>query len=285
MVPIALVPATFSWWETRRQRLLLEGAAQQKSAPPQPAPSTGSWRAGFYDYPPLSSISDTDDSAASGLLVTLANGVLDRLGKSADFCLFTYDDFYQDGAKIPDMVVGMFETKRRAKRMVFSIPLYEIALQGICRIDQQGDVLEALHDGKLRVAVYSAEVGWEFVNDELADAVEQHRVATLNGGHQMHTMGLLTQGTYDVVIMDQLSCHNFLSEGDHRSKFKLAFDASPKTYSVCISLRPDHAAMLDDVNAAILSVRNSPEFLEAEHQALAGFDHIINRRALRRPKS
>lgn len=49
-------------------------------------------------------------------------------------------------------------------------------------------------------------MGHNFVNDELPDAVEHHRVATLVGGRQMHTMALLAEGNYDFVIVDHVSC-------------------------------------------------------------------------------
>jgi ABC-type amino acid transport substrate-binding protein len=217
----------------------------------------------------------------TGPLVVLAHEVARSLGKSAACELFSYEDFYKGSDRIPDMIVGMFKTARRAEHVAFSRPIYKIGLQGICRRTQQGDILKGLRGGDLRVAVYYGEVGWEFVEDELKDACEQNRVAKLVGGHQLDTMNHLTQGTYDVVIMDHLACANFLSEKDHNKKFKLAFDEPLDKFDACVGVKPENRNLLPTINSAIEQIRNSKDFLDMENASLVGFDKVIERRALR----
>lgn len=284
---ITIVPTTLGWLETRRQRQLTEQVKIHPGVPATGKPVTGEnrqWRCGIYDYPPLSTWPNPSAVGPSGPLVVLAKRLAETLDKSLLFETFAYDDFYRDAVHIPDLIMGMFETKRRAANVVFSRPLYEIGLQGICRKDQEGDILLGLREGNLRVAVYSGEVGWEFVVAELPDAINEHRVATLVGGHQMHTMALLTEGRYDVVMMDQLSCQNFLNEGDHRLQFRLAFREAPRKFQACVALKREHEGLLDAVNNAIVDIRNSKDFLALEEQSITGFDQIIERRALRSRK-
>jgi hypothetical protein len=239
------------------------------------------WRCGIYDYPPLSSWPEHSETEPSGPLVWLARHIAEEVGKVVAFELFAYDDFYKVNKRTPDMIAGMFETKRRSAHVVFSRSIYEIGLQGICRRKQKGDVLQGLRNGDLRVAVYSGEVGWEFVEDELPDAGEEHRVVTLAGGHQMHTIVMLTKGDYDVVIMDYLSCFNFLREKGHRRRFRLAFDEPPTKYRACIALKNEHASYLPAIDEAITKVRNAASFVQIEQTALLGFERVIERRALR----
>jgi hypothetical protein len=281
---LTFVPTTLSWWEARQQRKLAEGARASGS----PGPNLGStpsnrteWRCGIYDYPPLSSWSGDAGESPSGPLVILAQTVAKTLGKSITFELFNFDDFYTEPNAIPDLIVGMFETPRRRTRVAFSRSIHEIGLQGICRIEQQGDLLLELREGRLKVAVHSAEVGWEFVQDELQDAIKDHRVATIIGGHQLHTMSLLTAGTYDVVLMDHLSCIRFLRQADHETRFRLAFRFPLQKYRSCMALRTEHAHLLPALNEAIVASRNSPDFLRLESEAIAGVEDVVERRALR----
>jgi hypothetical protein len=257
-------------------------AVHHPESDPSLSPTQGGpWRCGIYDYPPLSSWPSQSGAEPTGPLVLLAREVAHALGHSVTFELFTYDDFYADLNAIPDIIVGMFETKRRATRVAFSRSIYEIGLQGICRADQQGDVLRGLREGRLKVAVYSSEVGWEFVQDELPDAISEHRVATLVGGHQMHTMALLTEDAYDVVIMDHLSCRNFLNDPANRQRFRLAFDEPPQKYRACLAVRKEHSSLLPSIDSTLLTVRNSSMFLQSEQEALRGLERVIERRGLR----
>ncbi|MGD0866699.1 MAG: transporter substrate-binding domain-containing protein [Rhizomicrobium sp.] len=277
----ALVPTTLGWLETRRQRLLAEGALRADLKPVVTRAAKTVWRCGIYEYPPLSHWPAQRGLEPSGPFVVLAHEVARSLGKSATCEPFSYEDFYKGSDRIPDMVVGMFKTARRAEHVAFSRPVYKIGLQGICRRDQQGDILKGLREGNLSVAVYYGEVGWEFVEDELKDACEQNRVVKLIGGHQLDTMNHLTEGTYDVVIMDSLACANFLAEKDHRKKFRIAFDQPLDKFDACVSVRPENRDLLPTINNAIEQIRNSRDFLDMENEALAGFDKIIERRALR----
>ncbi|GEM_PF-4687362 len=276
-----------------RERLVSRGTARLEkmseaieafglSAPvSESSAQSNNWRCGIYDYPPLSSWTGQADSTPSGPLIELARMIARSLGKSLTFELVSYDMFYESDSGIPDMTVGIFETRRRSNRVLFSRSVYEIGLSGICRKNFKGDVLQGLRDGNLKVAVYYGEVGWEFVLDELPDAVEDHRVATLGGGHQMHTMMLLREGVYDVVIMDQLACYNFLNIKANKRKFKTAFDQPPQKYRACFALKKDHEGYLERVNAAIVESRNTRQFLDLEREALTGLERIVERRGLR----
>lgn len=281
---LALVPSTLSWLEARKQRRLTERAliVPNGAATPSPAPETrATLRCGIYDYAPLSSWPSQLDSEPSGLLVLLAKEVARDLGLSITFEYFDYQNFYTDVNAIPDIIMGMFETKRRATRVCFTRSIYEIGLQGICRAEQQGNILVGLREGKLKVAVYSGEVGWEFVQDELPDAVSEHRVATLVGGHQLHTMALLNDHAYDVVLMDHLACRNFLNDSENAKRFKLAFDEVPQKYHVCVAVKKEQASILQTIDHTLVRVRNSPEFLQAEQEALKGLEKVVEPRGRR----
>ena len=104
------------------------------------------------------------------------------------FVRFDYKGFYGSDDVIPDLIIGMFDTKRRRQRMNFSRAFYEIGLQGVCRKEQGSDILCDLRDGDLRVAVYDGEIGWEFLNDEIPDAEEQRRAVVVAGGRQRDTI-------------------------------------------------------------------------------------------------
>jgi hypothetical protein len=98
-------------------------------------------------------------------------------------------------------------------------------------------------------------------------------------------MSLLTEGYYDVVIMDYLSCFNFLAEEDNRHQFKLAFEEPPQKYRACLALKKEHSNRLAAIDRAIIKLRNTTEFLQIEEQALNGFERIIERRGLRSHRS
>src|SRR2546423_1452529 len=147
---ITFFPTLLSWREARLQRRIAERALPPPDAEAESASTTTpelGWRCGIYDYPPLSSWPALSEAKPSGPLVWLAQHIAESVGKSARFQRFAYDDFYSSDKNIPDMVVGMFETKRRSSRVVFSRSIYEIGLQGICRREQKGDVLRDLREG------------------------------------------------------------------------------------------------------------------------------------------
>ena len=278
---LAFFPTTLAWLEQRRQ-------GRRTEAPPGSIPkitiasaSKSEWRCGIYDYPPLSHWPQKHGARPVGPLVELAREVTNSLGKTAKFEIFSYEGFYKGGDSIPDMVVGMFRTNRRAERVSFSKPFYKIGLQGICRRHQEGDLLSGLREGNLRAAVYYGEVGWEFAEDELKDACEQNRIAKLVGGHQMDTMNHLVQGTYDIVIMDWVACENFLREEENRAKFRIAFKEPLDKFDTCIGVRPENKEFLPAIDKAIEQIRNSQDYLDLEASALKGFEHIIVPRALR----
>ena len=281
---IAFLGAAFAGWqayETRRQRILSEATLSKGTAAIAQAPSVSNWTVGIYDYGPLSAFPPGPNAAPSGILVDLATEIMSKLGIKCQFVYFNYGGFYESEDRIPDLVVGMFETRRRAAKVRFSRPIYAIGLQGICRIAEQGDILESMRDGDLRIVVYAGEVGWEFAEDELADAMEQ-RVAILGRGRPRDTMSLLAQGDYDVILMDELSCTNLLNEGTNREKFKLAFEHPPQTFDSCVAVKPCHADYLARIDAEIIRIRNAPWFLARELEALKGFERVVHRRGLRR---
>ena len=274
------VPTTLAWLEARRQRQLTEKVAPA-GAGARTAVRDSVWRCGIYDYPPLGQWSAGLGADPTGPLPELGRQIGFELGKAIKFEFFSYDGFYAEDDALPDMVVGMFETKKRSERMVFSRPVYEIGLQGICRTDQKGDVLAGLREGQLKAAVYKGEVGWEFLRDELPDAVATHRFVEVAGGHQMDTMIYLSEGRYDVVLMDSLSCFNFLRQKSNENRFRLAFEEPLKKYPTCLALNKRHGALLGSLNEAILKIRNSKEYLRSESAALQGYEKVIERRGLR----
>jgi ABC-type amino acid transport substrate-binding protein len=281
---IGFFAAAFAGWqayETRRQRLSAPPASTPKPPIIIPQPATASWTCGIYDYRPLSAFPPGPNAKPSGILVDLAAEVMRKLGLQCQFTFFNYGGFYENEDRIPDLIVGMFETRRRAAKVKFSRPIYEVGLQGICRVAEQGDILERMRDGDLRIVVYAGEVGWEFAMDELPDAVEQQRVAILGGGHPRDTMSLLTRD-YDVVLMDELSCTNLLREGESRRQFKLAFDHPPQTFDSCMAVKLCHSSYLKEIDAEIGRIRNTPWYLEREALALKGFEDVVDRRGLKR---
>jgi hypothetical protein len=215
-----------------------------------------------------------------GILVDLASEMLDRMKRPYRFVHFNYDAFHGGAATLPDMIIGMFNTSRRREKMAFSRPLYEIDLQGICRADQSGDVLAQLRDGRLRVAVYFGEVGWEFLLDELPGVVADKRAVVVQGGRQRDTMAHLMRKHYDVVLMDAVSCTSYLREGANGRRFKLAFGHPPKTYECCIAVQPQFGDHLGAINEEIEHIRNTSWFLDREELALRGFTDCIAPRAL-----
>jgi hypothetical protein len=284
---VALLPNTLSWIEARRQRLLTERSQIEGTSTKAidrldtQTPNQSIWDCGIYDYPPLSRIDGGIDAEPTGLLFELAQLVLLEIGRSATYSEVFYTNFYSSEGIPQDMAVGMFETKRRSEKMIFSRPIYEIGLQGICRIDQEGDVIKGLRDGPLRAAVYFGEVGWEFVLDELPDAFKENRVLVLQGGHQMDTMLHLRDRRYDVVIMDNVACSNFIRKQGNRKRFKFALEEPLKKYPVCIGLKPQHRLELERINASVVRIRNTAKFLALEDTALSGYERIIAKRGLR----
>jgi ABC-type amino acid transport substrate-binding protein len=280
---VAFVPTTLGYFEARKQRLLAERSLSLSGSASvaKGGQSNRVWRCGIYDYPPLSSWHGGPRAEPTGPLVRLGREIGDALGKPVKFEHFSYDRFYMGDERLPDFVVGMFETRKRSERMLFSRSIYEVGLQGICRKNQGGDLLKELREGHLKVAVYKGEVGWEFLHDELPDAVMTQRYVEVAGGTQMDAMIYLKEGAYDVVLMDSLSCFKFLSQEDNKHRFRLAFAEPLQKYRTCVALNKTHAEMLGELNEALVQIRNSKPYLEAEGIALEGYENIVERRGLR----
>lgn len=286
-VLVATLLGTLQWRETRKQTRLAERTAHADNAPAIDTDTkhveTNSpfWRCGIYDYAPLSVWPSNSDEEPTGPLVELARRISASLGKTPIYEVFSYESFYKGGTHLPDMVVGLFETKRRAEHMVFSRPIYKIGLQGLCRKAEKRDILLGLREGDLRAAVYYGEVGWEYAEDELADADKEHRIAKLMSGRQLDTMDHLTQGEYTVVIMDSLACHMFLSEKNHAKTYRLAFDEPLDKFDTCVAVLPEHRHLMPKIDDEIITIRNSDSFLAIEQVALVGLEGVVERRALR----
>lgn len=226
------IPATLNWLEARRlSRLMSSGGTEVERE------SSYRWNCGIYDYPPLSVFPSGEGAQPSGPLVYLAREVLNAIGRSPIYCRFSYTDFYESEHVLPDVVVGMFETTPRSKKMIFSAPLYKIGLQGLCRIDDESKILEGSRAGTKTAAVYDGEVGWEYAVRHLPEAIREGRIVKVSWGRQTDTLAHLVNGECDVVIMDELSCANFLKKRSNARRFKFAFKSNPAIYEACIAVR------------------------------------------------
>lgn len=278
------IPTFDSWIQARRQRRVTKTPAEDLPTPASIDPAAASWRCGIHECLPFGHIEMTGETLVSGPLVDLTRQAMNAIGKNIEFARFTFEELY-DGSPVPDVVLGMFDTPRRQKALRFCRPLYEIGLQGLCRSSQQGDMLDQMLEGRLKVAVYRGEIGWEYALDELHHARMAHNVIFVGGGDQMDTMTHLESGKYDVVIMDEVTCINFLREGNRATAFKMAFDQPLSTYKLSIAVRSDHADLIQSLDGLIEQIRNTPEFLDIEAAAINSFGTAIRRRGLRAPSS
>jgi ABC-type amino acid transport substrate-binding protein len=275
---VAIIPAVISAIEGKRQRRIAELALKpdgSATATPVvvPTPSTGTLSCGIYDYPPLSTIME-DDTNPAGLWHDLAQMIALKIGRKFSYSTMYYTNFYSEDGITQDLVVGMFDTRKRREKMVFSIPFHKIGLQGICRIEQQGNVLRLFREGRLKAAVYYGEVGWEFALEE--SKVNKIKYITVDGGNQLDTMAQLRAKNYDIVIMDHVACERFLRVGTNRRRYKLAFDGPLIEYLACIALKRKYESELPQINAAILAVRNTAVFMAGEDAIIRGYKGIVS---------
>jgi hypothetical protein len=277
---VALFPATLNWIEARRQRLLTERTQIQGGAV-KALDHAEVWDCGIFDYPPLSTIGGGIGARPAGPLFELAELIFLEIGRPVTYSEMFYRNLYREEGVRQDVVVTMFDTKKRSEKMIFSCPINAIGLQGLCRIDQEGDILRGLREGPLRAAVHFGEVGWEFASDELKDAFQENRVLILQGGHQMDTMSHLRDRRCDVVLMDKVACELFLRRGTNRKRFKFAFEEPPMKYESCIALKPQYRSELERINASIVRIRNTDRFIKLEDAALKGYEMIIEKRGIR----
>jgi hypothetical protein len=176
-------------------------------------------------------------------------------------------DFKESSKISVDLIAGSFQTPHRSLHFDFSVPFHRIALQGICRRQRAKITKEELASGKLRIVVQSGEVGWEYVEDQLAHLREQiQRAETAATFEIIH---LLETGLYDVAICDEISCLKFLSGKGNNRRYQLAFDWPMSSYAACIAVNKRlawGAERMKLLNKAVKTARNIPSYLEYERQ-------------------
>jgi hypothetical protein len=226
---------------------------------------------GCFDYPPLSvpSSSTSGTPLFVGPWPRLMQDVADILGFDIRLTSISASDFEHIRTTKADFVVGMFETPARRESFEFSAPFHRIRLQGICRRNRPKITKEELSSGALRIAVQSGEVGWEYVQDQLAH-LSPTRVRQFGTPATFEVIGLLLSGDYDVAICDEISCLTFLQNPRHHGEYQLAFEWPSMVYSSCIAVRKSLFWSLDRLNAAMKQARNDPAFLRYEDEWLSG---------------
>jgi ABC-type amino acid transport substrate-binding protein len=234
---------------------------------------------GIFPYPPLSVGAEPD--AMSGPWPMLANALAAELGLQAEYRFTSYADLLENAYASVDVVVSVFETPRRRRYFDFTRPINRVGLLGLCR-DAVGSVAEdGLRSGQYRTLVQEGEVGWEFMVDEAPRAIANKRVVSVDAVDGVEVLTMLKAGRYDVALIDALSCMNFLADPELSNGLRLAFDAPLNMFDSSVAIRKTSGLDLSQVDKIVGDLRNRPEYLEAEQEALRGVERIVRRVGLR----
>lgn len=234
---------------------------------------------GCFSYPPVSSVEHADprgEPTFGGPFVELFGSIANAMNFDVEYRFISASEFSTAKDVSADMILGLFETPHRRPYFNFSLPLYRIRLQGICRRDQVAISKEDLISGKLRVIVQSGEVGWEYVQEQMASLMG----STVRAYPFMETVEasrMLLTGDYEVAISDELSCWRFLAANENREHFRLAFDWPLPSFTGCVAVRKGVPIDLQRMNELIKEMRNTPAFLQSEANALAGYEKVVER--------
>jgi hypothetical protein len=226
---------------------------------------------GCFDYEPLSRPcqggGEAEAAGFEGPWPRLMQDVARILDVEVKLQAISASEF-KDSAKVTaDAVVGLFQTPYRNLHFDFSLPFHRIGLQGICRRPRAKISKEELASGNLKILVQAGEVGWEYVEDQLAHL--RKVIKPVETATTFEIAHLLDSGRYDVAICDEISCLMFLRDKESRRRYQLAFDWPMSNYDGCIAVKKrllwDRRKM-DALNQAIKQARNTPEYLAYERE-------------------
>lgn len=226
---------------------------------------------GCFHYPPLSNRSSnaSGEPMFDGPWPRLMHAVAAILDIDIRLEPISASDLEHVRTTKADFVIGMFLTPARREAFEFSAPFHRIRLQGICRRDRPKITKEELSSGSLRIAVQSGEVGWEYVQDQLAH-LPPGRVKPFPTLATFEVIDLVLGSNYDVAICDEVSCLTFLQDPRNNRKYRLAFEWPTMVYSSCIAVRKNLYWPLAQLTAAMKQARNDPDFLRYEEEQLSG---------------
>jgi ABC-type amino acid transport substrate-binding protein len=135
---------------------------------------------GCFEYPPLSVL---DRSAAqltrqsfSGPWPDITYALADRKGIGFVLDIAQASHFSRPQDERPDVIMGVFKTRHRERYYDFSVPLYRIGLQGVCRATSHTFSKDDLVKGDLKMVVQVGEVGWEYVTTEFKRADQRGNI-------------------------------------------------------------------------------------------------------------
>ena len=143
--------------------------------------------------------------------------------------------------------MGVFKTRHRERYYDFSVPLYRIGLQGVCRATSHTFSKDDLVKGDLKMVVQVGEVGWEYVTTEFKRADQRGNIYKIELLQAFESLDMLLSNRYDLAISDEISCEHFLRgiAGDHA--FRLAFERPLQIFEACLAVRKELNWNMDQV--------------------------------------
>lgn len=234
---------------------------------------------GLFPYPPLNC--GDDPGNMTGPWADMARALASELGLEPRYRFTSFSDLLENAYSTVDAVVSVFDTERRRQYFDFSRPINRVGLLGICRSDFEVINEDDIREGRYRILVQEAEVGWEFVHDEAPRAIEMKKVVSVDAIDGAEVLQMLKTGRYDLALIDAVSCINFLKEPTLSEGLRLAFEVPLNMFDSGIAIRRTSGLNLDLINEVVIDVRNRPDYRANEVRALQGFERTVKRVALR----
>jgi ABC-type amino acid transport substrate-binding protein len=167
-----------------------------------------------------------------------------------------------------DLIPCLFRTRRREKYFDFSIPLYQIGLQVVCKSDMPAISKEDMVKGRYRIVVQPGEVGWEYATDELRRAMKRGIVSLVGTQSTHEALDMLKGGHYDLAIADEGSCQIFMRADGNSASYRFALGRPLRMYDACLAVRKELNWNIDDLNLRLTRLRNAKTFRMLEKRAM-----------------
>jgi ABC-type amino acid transport substrate-binding protein len=285
---IAVIPVIRSEHDRRRGQELSSTDTTQTAPPTEATPAVYSrrdrvlservLRCGCVKHPPLADYTrDGGDWVFSGLFVDLARKVESDNLIRVQLTPIDWTDLERAFEDFElDVVLSVFETKKRHEIGDFVCPFYKIGLSGVARAGARKVInpLDLQRDD-VKIVVTKGEAGWECATVDLG--IPRHRLIVIEAADLATMMDCVASGRADVGICDDVSCMYFIASNPHLSLTRV-LDTPPLALcsnSIMVPKGdPSFAAWVDELFSR---AREGPLMEAAEDRALAAGNGLIRR--------
>ncbi len=242
--------------------------------------ATNTVRVGFFRFPPfIDYFENNGNIVPSGLFGEMFKSVAQKHSLAMSCIPLNVGDAIgaiEDGSV--DLILGVFQTPERSKRVDFSALLYSFKIGGIALASLQSvRAIGDLQRDDVKIAVCKGEVGHEWAANTLR--IPKRRLKVLDSHSLDEVVNVVESGVADVALSAFVTLKQYLQQrNETRPRLRLMFQRDPVT--VCaegVMVARGQDAWADWLDTQLKSAREHPRIRELERLALSSFPNVVQR--------